>query len=169
MSSQAGGGSGSPTSGVLGTLGGGTGSPSSGVPEALGGGTGSPSSGATVAGVVLALDPASAEPPFRQLRGQIVEAIRRGALSPGTRLPAVRALAEQVGVAPNTAAKVYRELEQAGLLESRGRSGTFIAEADMRSAVLLRAAEEFVEHACAADFTADEAIAAVRDVYSRMT
>lgn len=132
-------------------------------------GDGDTQSGATVAGVELAVDPASAEPPSRQLRAQIVEAVDSGALTPGTRLPAVRVLAEQVGVAANTAAKVYRELEQTGLLESRGRSGTFIAESDLRSAVLLRAAEEFVEHAAAAGFTADEAVEAVRGAFTRRT
>ena len=125
--------------------------------------------GAAVGGVVLAVDPESADAPFRQLRQQIVEAVERGRLTPGTRLPAVRALAEQVGVAANTTAKVYRELEASGVLETRGRTGTFVAESDMRSAVLLRAAEEVVEHATASGFTADEAIATVRDVFDRTT
>src|SRR5690625_2192552 len=98
--------------------------------------------GSRVAGVLLSVDPASAEPPFRQLKAQIVEAVRRGALTTGTRLPAVRTLAAEVGVATATAAKVYRELEEAGVLEGRGRSGTFVAAADLPGAVLARAAEE---------------------------
>ncbi len=124
--------------------------------------------GSTVGGVVLTLDPASAEPPFRQLKAQIVEAIRRGSLTPGTRMPAVRKLAEEVGISTATAAKVYRELEEAGMLEGRGRSGTFVMAPDLTSAVLTRAAEEFAERAAGSGFTLDEALAAVRVAYSHL-
>ena len=55
--------------------------------------------GSRVDGVVLALDPDSTEPPFRQLKAQITEAIRQGNLTPGTRMPPVRALASDVGIA----------------------------------------------------------------------
>ena len=124
--------------------------------------------GSRVGGIVLALDPDSTEPPFRQLKGQIVEAIRRGTLTPGTRMPAIRTLATDVGVAARTAAKVYSELEEAGMLEGRGRSGTFVTAPDLTSAVLTRAAEEFAERAAGSGFTLNEAIAAVRVAYSHL-
>lgn len=54
--------------------------------------------------------------------------IHRGSLGPGARLPTVRALAEQLELAPNTVAKAYRILEEDGLIEGRGRRGTFVAE-----------------------------------------
>ena len=127
-----------------------------------------PGAGARVGGVVLSVDPDSSEPPFRQLKNQILEAVRRGALTPGTRLPAVRSLATEVGVAANTAAKVYRELEEGGVLEGRGRSGTFVAAADLPSAVLARAAEEFAERAAGAGFGVDEAVAALRNAFSHI-
>ncbi|MDN5723132.1 MAG: GntR family transcriptional regulator [Corynebacterium sp.] len=127
-----------------------------------------PGGGATVAGVVLAVDPASAEAPFRQLKTQIIDGIGRGALTAGTRLPTVRKLAEQVGVSNATAAKVYRELEESGVLEGRGRAGTFVAAADVSSATLTRAAEEFVELAASAGFATDEAVDAVRDAFARL-
>ena len=47
-------------------------------------------------------------------------------LPPGTRLPTVRALAETLGVAANTVARAYRELEHAGVVTTRGRSGTVV-------------------------------------------
>ncbi|WP_240341381.1 GntR family transcriptional regulator [Dietzia sp. Alg238-R159] len=124
--------------------------------------------GARVAGTVLAVNPASAEPPFRQLKSQIVEAVNNGQLTTGTRLPPVRTLAAEVGVATATAAKVYRELEEAGVLEGRGRSGTFVAAADLPAAVLARAAEEFAKRAVGAGFDVDEAVAAVRNVFNRL-
>ena len=125
-------------------------------------------SGSRVGGIVLALDPDSTEPPFRQLKGQIIEAIRRGTLTPGTRMPAIRTLATDVGIAARTAAKVYSELEEAGMLEGRGRSGTFVTAPDLTSAVLTRAAEEFAERAAGSGFTLNEAIAAVRVAYSHL-
>lgn len=129
------------------------------------GGTGA---GARVGGVLLTVDPDSSEPPFRQLMAQIVEGTRRGLLSPGTRLPTVRTLAAEAGISTATAAKVYRELEEGGVLEGRGRAGTFVAETDAASAALARAAEEFAERAAGSGFALDEALAALRVAYSRL-
>ncbi|WP_235026523.1 GntR family transcriptional regulator [Dietzia lutea] len=120
-----------------------------------------------MAEVTLAVDPGSAEPPFRQLKGQIVEAVTRGRLTPGTRMPPVRKLSDEAGVSTATAAKVYRELEETGVLESRGRSGTFVAAGDVRRAALIRAAEEFVALASASGASADDACRAVRDAFER--
>jgi DNA-binding transcriptional regulator YhcF (GntR family) len=63
-----------------------------------------------------------------RLAAAIQTRIRRGSLAPGERLPTVRALAADLGLAPNTVAKAYRRLEEVGLVEGRGRSGTFVAE-----------------------------------------
>lgn len=76
--------------------------------------------------MIVAIDPKSPTPPFEQLRGQVVEQVRTGSLAAGTRLPTVRRLAEDLGVAPGTVARAYRELEADGLIETRGRNGTFI-------------------------------------------
>ncbi|MDN6330991.1 MAG: GntR family transcriptional regulator [Micrococcaceae bacterium] len=64
------------------------------------------------------------ENPYDQIRQQILEAIGSGKLVPGTRLTSVRALAGRLGVAVNTVARSYRELEQAGAVQTRGRPGT---------------------------------------------
>jgi DNA-binding transcriptional regulator YhcF (GntR family) len=79
-------------------------------------------------GVRITLDPSSTEPLSEQLSGAIAERIRRGSLTPGARLPTVRALAEDLGLAANTVAKAYRTLEVGGLVEGRGRQGTFVAD-----------------------------------------
>lgn len=78
---------------------------------------------------MLVIDPGSAEPPFAQVRRQLTEQIRGGQLSPGDRLPTVRRLAGDLGIAPNTVARAYRELETEGLIEGRGRAGTFVSAA----------------------------------------
>jgi len=76
------------------------------------------------------VDQHAAKPLFDQLRTQIIDGIRDGKLSPGTRLPTVRELAGQMSLAVNTVARAYRELESAGMLETRGRFGTFVARVD---------------------------------------
>ncbi|MDY0829557.1 GntR family transcriptional regulator [Microbacterium sp. BG28] len=78
----------------------------------------------------LHVDATLAEPPYAQLRAQIVGAISAGSLLPGAKLPTVRALADQLGVAPGTVARSYKELEADGVIETRGRAGTFVSFAD---------------------------------------
>ncbi len=73
------------------------------------------------------LDPESPEAPFEQVKEQIAAAIETGSLQPADRLPTVRQLATDLGLAANTVARSYRELELAGMLETRGRHGTFVA------------------------------------------
>lgn len=76
----------------------------------------------------IVIEPGSPVPPFEQLRQRIVELVRSGDLIAGTQLPPVRSMAGTLGIAPNTVAKTYRELEKIGLLEARGRAGTFVAD-----------------------------------------
>ncbi len=72
------------------------------------------------------LDPGSQTPPYEQLRVQIASRAASGDLPPGTRLPTVRALAADLGLAVNTVAKAYRALEADGVIATEGRRGTFV-------------------------------------------
>jgi DNA-binding transcriptional regulator YhcF (GntR family) len=75
---------------------------------------------------VLTGDPT---PPYEQLRRQLSELIRYGVLAPGDRLPPLRQLAADLGLAVGTVARTYRELETAGLVVSRRGGGTRVAAA----------------------------------------
>lgn len=75
---------------------------------------------------MITIDPRSATPPFEQLRVQLTDQVTRGVLAAGARLPTVRRLAEDLGLAPNTVARAYRELEADGFIETRGRNGSFV-------------------------------------------
>lgn len=77
--------------------------------------------------MILRVDPASPVPPYEQIRGQIATMIARGLLPAGHRLPTIRQLASDLGLAGGTVARAYRELEQSGLITSRGRNGTAVA------------------------------------------
>ena len=72
------------------------------------------------------IDVSSSTPPFEQLRARTVEQIRSGELAGGARLPTVRRLADDLGIAPNTVARAYRELEADGFIVTRGRNGSFV-------------------------------------------
>ncbi len=76
---------------------------------------------------MFTIDPHASMPPYEQLRKQIIEAIRSGELASGARMPTVRRLADELGLAPNTVARTYRELESDAVIETRGRHGSFIA------------------------------------------
>jgi DNA-binding transcriptional regulator YhcF (GntR family) len=76
----------------------------------------------------LHLDATSALPLFEQIQTQVVDLIETGRWAAGTKLPPVRTLANQLGVATNTVAKAYRSLEREGFVVTSGRSGTVVAD-----------------------------------------
>ena len=78
--------------------------------------------------LVVRLNEHSPVPRFEQLRAQLAVMISVGRLRPGSRLPTVRSMASQLGLAPGTVARAYRELEAEGTITTRGRAGTFVAD-----------------------------------------
>ena len=115
--------------------------------------------------VILQIDPRSAIPPFEQLRQQITTLVLAGTLGPGDRLPAIRQLANDLGLAGGTVARAYRELESDGVVTTHGRHGTIIASAPPQPAPpaqLLRAARRYADDATGTGATLADALAAVR-------
>lgn len=118
----------------------------------------------------IAIDHDSAVPPFEQLRAQIAGLVDRGELAPGTRLATVRKTAEDLGLAVNTVARAYRELEADGVVVTEGRRGTFV-----RSAVVdgtaggadaaREAAADYVRTARRAGLTRAEALRLVESTW----
>ena len=106
----------------------------------------------------LRVDAQAGRPLFDQLRNQIIEAIRAGTLPPGARLPTVRELAGELGLAVNTVARAYRELEIAGIVETRGRFGTFVARADPSDIAMASAARTYLDVARGLGLGKDEAL-----------
>lgn len=80
------------------------------------------------------IDHHSAVPVYRQMVNAIVAAIEAHELGIGDKLPSIRELSAQLGVNPNTTAKVYRELELRGFVESRAGSGSFVKPLDEKAA-----------------------------------
>lgn len=78
---------------------------------------------------MFAVDPNSSTPVFAQLADCVTEGVKSGEVAPGTRLPPVRQLASDLGIAANTVAKAYRQLESEGHVATRGRNGTVVLDA----------------------------------------
>ena len=89
--------------------------------------------------MILRIDPASTRPPFEQLKSQLLDQMVSGELPSGTRLPSVRRLAGDLGLAPNTVARAYRELEAEGHVTTAGRNGTVVAQQEPGDEVQVRA------------------------------
>jgi DNA-binding transcriptional regulator YhcF (GntR family) len=115
----------------------------------------------------LTVDPRSPEPVSAQVRRQVIALVEAGDLAPGERLPTVRSLAERLGLAANTVAKAYRELEAAGVVETRGRHGTFVAASgDARDRAVGEAARDYARRARALGLDEDAAVARLRRVWA---
>jgi DNA-binding transcriptional regulator YhcF (GntR family) len=112
---------------------------------------------------LVVVDTGSAEPPYEQVRRQIAEAVAARRLVAGTRLPPVRRLAADLGLAANTVARAYRELELAGLVETRGRGGTVVTGAgDAHREAARAAASVYVTRTRRLGLEPEEIVALVR-------
>lgn len=126
----------------------------------------------------LDLDPASTAPPYEQVRLGILDRVASGSLLPGDRLPAIRALATELGLSAGTVARAYKELEAAGVLVTRRGAGTIIAEgidpislptASGMDPTVVAFAADAVARARAQGLRLDQLAAAVRDEVARET
>ena len=119
--------------------------------------------------MLVSLDPADATPIYAQIERGVRAAIATGRLKPGDQLPTVRELAVELKVNANTIARVYSELERAGVFETRRGVGTFVraTRAEARPAAeharrLKAFATRVLSDADAHGFSAEELIAALR-------
>lgn len=119
--------------------------------------------------MILDVDPRSAVPAYEQLRQQVTALVVGGAIAVGTRLPSIRQLANDLGLAGGTVARAYRELEADGVVSTHGRHGTIVAGPPRRpspSAGLLVAARRFAAEAREAGANLDDAVAALHVAYT---
>jgi DNA-binding transcriptional regulator YhcF (GntR family) len=109
------------------------------------------------------VDADSPTPPYEQVRLRIADLAAAGHLPAGTKLPPVRTLATDLGLAANTVARAYRELEQAGLVETHGRAGTVVTARAARVPAEARgAAQRYAEQTRAMGLSAEAALDLVR-------
>lgn len=99
----------------------------------------------------LTVDVDDPTPAFEQLRRQLTQLIEAGTIGDGQRLPPLRQLAGDLGLAVGTVARTYRELEAAGLVRSRRGAGTRAVtprrSAALRQRLLEQAAQAYARQA----------------------
>ena len=113
---------------------------------------------------MISVDPNAAEPPYEQVREQVRAQVESGALTPGTKLPTVRALAADLGLAVNTVARAYRELESLGVIETRGRAGSVVTGAGVDRAAR-EAAHAYAEQLRALGLDEAEGVRLLRQAF----
>jgi DNA-binding transcriptional regulator YhcF (GntR family) len=121
--------------------------------------------------MILRLDPDSHVPPYEQIRSQIATMAASGVLRHGARLPSIRQLAADLDLAGGTVARAYRELEQDGVVSTRGRHGTFVEEVRQPPTAaqeLDDAARSFASRALQLGVDAAEAVESVQRVFRQL-
>ncbi len=107
-------------------------------------------------------------PIYAQIAAEVKRMLARGELSPGSKLPSARALAEEARVNPNTVVHAYAELEREGVTETRRGLGTFVREdldvTSIRRALLEEAARDYARAVRALGLGLDEAKTALEEV-----
>ncbi|WP_308128075.1 GntR family transcriptional regulator [Modestobacter italicus] len=118
----------------------------------------------------ITVDVTSPTPPYEQIRAQVAGFIANGLLLAGARLPTMRALAADLGVAVGTVARAYRELEAGGLVASRRRTGTVVTgspTAPTPPAAVREAADELAARATRAELDEETTVAVLRAAFAK--
>ncbi|MEU6825184.1 GntR family transcriptional regulator [Streptomyces atriruber] len=121
-------------------------------------------------GPAVRVDTTSPVPPYEQIRAQLAALITTGRLPEGERLPPVRQLAADLGLAAGTVARAYRELEAASLIHTRRGAGTRVAPLPAGTSYpdpeqLAALARQFATAARALGADEAEALRAVREAW----
>lgn len=121
------------------------------------------------------INPTQAAPIWRQIEEGMRRMISLGTLAPGGAVPSVRELAQQLRVNPNTVARAYQRLTDAGVFAVRRGEGTFVAESPSqlkkseRNEALREAAERYAGTALSVGATLGEATTVLERGFDRLT
>jgi GntR family transcriptional regulator len=120
------------------------------------------------------INPSNAAPIWRQIEEGMRRMIALGSLGPGDAVPSVRDLARGLRVNPNTVARAYQRLTDAGVFAVRRGEGTFVAEEPAqlaraeRNETLRDAAVRYAGTAIAVGASVDEAAVELEQSYERL-
>jgi DNA-binding transcriptional regulator YhcF (GntR family) len=123
--------------------------------------------------MIIAVDPDHPLPVYEQVREQVVRMVAAGTLQAGVRLPTIRQLALDLGLAKGTVAKAYELLESDAVIETRGRKGSFVlgvrpATASEQRTGLRDAADSLVVVAKQLGADEEAAVTALRQAWTRL-
>lgn len=122
----------------------------------------------------LRVDPKDAVPLWRQIELGVQRLVASGALAPGSAVPSVRELAQELGVNPMTVSKAYQKLAEAGVVEIRRGEGTFVPASPRalargeRSRALREQAERLASVAVTLGASETEALQETKAAFARL-
>ena len=108
-------------------------------------------------------------PIYRQIVNQVKYLVASGLLRPGEELPAIRTLALQLKVTPNTVVKAYDELGTAGIVHKQQGSGTYVSDGrsrlsnQERQRIVEQRIDALLAEAHQLNFTPDDVLRMIRD------
>jgi GntR family transcriptional regulator len=123
---------------------------------------------------MFAINPADPAPIWRQIEDGVRRLIALGALQPGSAVPSVRDLAKDLRVNPNTVARAYQRLAEAGVLSVKRGEGTFVADQPSqpkkaeRNEALRDAATRYASTAITVGSPLEDAVAELEAAYDRV-
>ena len=122
--------------------------------------------------MLFSLDYRSRLPIYEQLYQNITRMAALGALAKNEQIPSVRALAQELGVNPNTVQKAYRQLEEEGLIQSRPGAGSHITASreqidQIRSELFRTEVQETVAAMKGMGLKKEEAVELLRRLYDK--
>ncbi len=123
----------------------------------------------------IQISPGSNEPVYQQVVSQISQAIAKGQLAIGDKLPAVRKLAAELVINPNTVARAYTQLEQAHLVTTKTGSGTFVSDPKLREHdssdinILAERIDSLITRALNLGFKHEDLVSLFRDRLAKFT
>jgi GntR family transcriptional regulator len=118
--------------------------------------------------VQLHINPKDGVPIYLQIVNQVKYLVAAGRLAPGEEIPPIRVLAQQLVVNPNTVARAYLELENAGVVTKRHGSGTYVSDQGSplarkeRRKILTQRADALLAEARHLDITLNEVLDLLR-------
>ncbi|MFD4419972.1 GntR family transcriptional regulator [Agromyces sp. NPDC058484] len=116
---------------------------------------------------MVTLDLGGASPPSDQIHQQLRGLIMAGRIAPGERLPTVRQLSRDLGVAPGTVAKAYKLLESERFVQARARGGTIVSASPRGlPAEVLKPARELHDAAVRNELTLQDAITVLMGLWT---
>jgi DNA-binding transcriptional regulator YhcF (GntR family) len=121
--------------------------------------------------VIVRIDASAALPVYEQIRQQVTLLVASGQLRTGERLPTIRQLATDLGIARGTVERAYEHLATDGVVDQKGRQGTVVSDRPLRvdNDTLAVAAETFAVTAVQAGASEAAALAAVREALRAVT
>jgi GntR family transcriptional regulator len=78
----------------------------------------------------IVISPSNPDPMHKQVTDQVKDAIARGALKAGEKLPSIREMSRELSISPITIKRSYRDLEHEGYIVTRAGLGSFVADVD---------------------------------------